>query len=72
MSAPTFFVEITLEAELQVRDVWPDGDAPANPSCADVVAVMKSSVKFTDRLASEWALGAPEVEVSAGVDRAVW
>lgn len=40
--------------ELSVSDVWPDGDAPENPTAADVAAVMDRYGAW--RVINDWCL----------------
>lgn len=36
---PTFTLSISIDATLGWDEIWPDGDAPENPTCDDVRAV---------------------------------
>ena len=56
MSGEKFFT-ITLQGDhsLTVEEIWPDGDAPDNPTDADVVAVLKK-YSLSD-LISDWNCG---------------
>lgn len=36
----SFHIHISGDYDLITDEVWPDGDAPENPTAADVVAVM--------------------------------
>ena len=38
-----FRFRIECDVELSNRDIWPDGDAPENPTVEDVVARVKQS-----------------------------
>jgi hypothetical protein len=53
-----FFVDIdTPTIELGIHDIWPDGDAPDNPTVQDVVAVMRRCGSRSQVL-SDWCLDA--------------
>lgn len=36
MSKPVFCIDITLHTTLTLEQIWPDGDAPAEPTIEDV------------------------------------
>lgn len=38
---PTFHFSISADVSLEVEDIWPDGDAPENPTVDDVVKVIE-------------------------------
>ncbi len=38
---PTFHFSISSEVSFEVEEIWPDGNAPANPTVDDVLAVIK-------------------------------
>ena len=40
---PAFEVDVTVERtmHLSVRDIWPNGDAPENPTTEDVIAQVR-------------------------------
>lgn len=42
--------------QLDVEDIWPDGDAPENPTATDVVAVMRRQGGPID-VVKDWNLG---------------
>lgn len=48
---------------LAKRDIWPDGDAPENPTDEDVMAAMRKSGSLW-MLAQEWNLDLQGVEVN--------
>lgn len=50
------------EATLSVDEIWPDGDAPENPTRDDVIAVMQKSGSAY-RLAQDWNLDLQGIEV---------
>lgn len=52
----TFHITLTGDHELSISDIWPDGDAPENPTVADVVAVMRQYGYEAARLALDWNL----------------
>ncbi len=39
---PSIAISISLDATLSIEDIWPDGDAPENPTAADVKTFMES------------------------------
>lgn len=41
-AGPTFHFSISAEISLDVDQIWPDGDAPENPTVDDVLAVIKA------------------------------
>ena len=58
---------------ITVDEVWPDGDAPTNPTAADVVAVLERGSGKWHTL-NEWNL-TDDIEVSvatAGEYRQAW
>lgn len=50
-----FEIMYEVSAELTVEELWPDGDAPANPTAADVYGLIKSSGGFV-RVLRDWNL----------------
>ncbi len=58
-----FHIEWGGEADLSIKEVWPDGDAPDNPTAEDVIAVMKRS-RSINRLLLAWNLEIEGVEVN--------
>jgi hypothetical protein len=65
MSAPKpkiFYVNLTGDYSLTIEDIWPDGDAPENPTAEDVIKAMKeTSGSSVSRLMGDWGF---EVEVT--------
>lgn len=53
----TFLIELNVQADLTIEDIWPDGDAPENPTKEDVQAVLDEV--GTDALIKEWMLVGP-------------
>jgi hypothetical protein len=43
-------------AYLTIDEVWPDGDAPENPTAQDVIEVMRQTSLRAYVIASEWNL----------------
>ena len=43
----TFTITMTHSATIAVGDLWPDGDAPAHPTRADVEALIKEHGGYT-------------------------
>ncbi len=52
------------EVVLSVEDIWPDGDAPPDPTVEDVVVQMRSTGCAAVTLVRYWSL-LDEIEVSA-------
>jgi len=44
------------DVELSIEDIWPDGDAPEDPTPGDVLARMKLDCLFPIDLANEWSM----------------
>ena len=63
-----FSVRIDGDYTLSVDDVWPDGDAPKNPTTEDVIAVMKSDQVCTIDLITLWDLNTYQGEPRLIVD----
>jgi hypothetical protein len=62
---PTFDVEISGVWTLQVREIWPDGDAPENPTVDDVIEVMKRTTHgYVSNLIRDWNLEPENVTVN--------
>lgn len=59
MPETTFLISLG-ETELTVEEVWPDGDAPENPTAEDVATAMRSS---RGPVLSDWNLLPDEVEI---------
>ena len=55
MSEKTFLVSFSGSTAMTVDEVWPDGDAPDEPTAADVVAVMRTCGPPI-RMVDEWSL----------------
>jgi hypothetical protein len=76
MSKPQKSFTICIEAEVQmsIEDIWPDDDAPENPTAKDVIQAMQDDCISIGRLVEDW-----NIPVSASVwnqndrnDRASW
>jgi len=53
----TAFIVSFPEIELTIKDIWPDGDAPDNPTPEDVIEAMKGASDPTPRnVAFDWML----------------
>ena len=50
-----FTVCYTLEVTLSIEDLWPDGDAPDNPTEEDVEALIESDGGFP-QIIDDWSL----------------
>jgi len=51
----TFFFNIEVDDTFELDDLWPDGDAPENPSLDDVVKLIQKD-GGPDRVAEDWNL----------------
>lgn len=54
-----FVLSISGEAELDIEQIWPDGDAPESPTAADVLAVLRKdggAFSPVERIIGEWSL----------------
>ena len=69
MSKPVFTVRVP-EVELTVKQIWPDGDAPKDPTVDDVLAEMQKYGTFLDVL-GDWRL-VESLDVFNGAKRASW
>lgn len=58
----SFYVEWGGTADLSVDEIWPDGNAPENPTRDDVIAVMQQSGSVA-RLCRDWSLEVEGLEV---------
>lgn len=57
-----FYVSITADYALTVDDVWPDGDAPGNPTSGNVRELLRAGGdKF--RVLSDWGMDDFDVDV---------
>jgi hypothetical protein len=52
-----FSIELDATLDLSISEIWPDGDAPENPTVADVVAVLEKHGSVTSVL-SDWGFDA--------------
>lgn len=64
-------VRIAGEFPLWPSEIWPDGDAPENPTLEDVMAAMSRDATGPAELIATWKLGA-ELSVFVQDDRANW
>lgn len=51
----TFRLSYTMTADLTVEQIWPDGDAPANPTAKDVERVIEKDGGW-GRVIRDWDL----------------
>ncbi len=51
-----FTIGFTVESTLTVAELWPDGDAPANPTVSDVKEAIESYSADPFRVARDWNL----------------
>ncbi len=63
VATKTFQFEWGGTASLTVEEIWPDGDAPENPTVDDVLAQVRKAGSLW-QLASEWNLDLQGVEVN--------
>jgi hypothetical protein len=63
VTAKHFHIEWGGEETLTVEEIWPDGDAPENPTVDDVIEVMRKSGSIS-RLCQDWNLRTEGVEVN--------
>ena len=68
MSNKTFTIRIECEVTLNTEDIWPDGDAPENPTAKDVVQAMDDDCVNIGALIEDWNFPA-EVRVWDTNDR---
>lgn len=52
----TFNITLKIESSLTVDEIWPDGDAPENPTKEDVLFEMKESISSHSPLEGENAV----------------
>jgi len=57
----TWHIEVGDSADLTVGEIWPDGDAPENPTDEDVIAVLVKQGKY--RIQQDWGFDL-DVEVN--------
>lgn len=67
-----FYVEVESEAFLSIAEIWPDGNAPEDPTADDVLAQMKKDGdKF--RVINDWGLNEDtEIHIHGGGMSARW
>lgn len=53
--AKTFHFSIETQVSLDVEDIWPDGDAPADPTVSDVIEVIRAC-GGTKHVLDDWSL----------------
>lgn len=56
------YFSVTIESEISSEEVWPDGDAPENPTAEDVAKVMRGCGNETT-VVNDWFLIDRNVEV---------
>lgn len=66
--AVSFAIDLPTNFVLGIEEIWPDGDAPENPTAADVVEQMKNSSGSVSRVITEWALEPECIEVFGNHD----
>lgn len=65
----TFTIRIEGQHLLTVDEIWPDGDAPENPTVSDVVARIKKSCAGAYDLVYDWNL---DVDVEVDGEPVIW
>ena len=56
MSTATFSIRYEIDITLRVDQIWPDGDAPENPTIADVHDIIEQCGGI-ERVICDWNLG---------------
>lgn len=51
----SFHISYTVQADLKLEHIWPDGDAPENPTADDVRAKLNAHGPV-DQVINDWAL----------------
>ena len=51
-----FVIDISGSVTLTVKEIWPDGDAPENPTFQDVINVITTTTHDVGDLLTEWDL----------------
>ncbi len=64
-------VYIDSSFDVEIGEVWPDGDAPETPTAADVIEVMKRSGSIRSLL-RDWNMEPDEINVVIAGDRGRW
>lgn len=59
----TFYFEWGGSDSLSVAEIWPDGDAPENPTIEDVLAEVRKAGSLR-RLAQEWNLDIQGLDIN--------
>jgi hypothetical protein len=59
----SFCLEWGGSASLTVDEIWPNGDAPADPTRDDVIQAMRNSASSVSQLCRDWNLDIEGVEV---------
>lgn len=56
-----FSIELNVMADLTIEEIWPDGDAPENPTAEDVQAILDEAGTdaSTDAIIKDWCLVGP-------------
>lgn len=52
----TFTINFDGSVPLSVEEIWPDGDAPSNPTVDDVIARMRSTSSGLGSFLRDWNL----------------
>lgn len=64
----SFTLSASSEYVLGMDEIWPDGDAPDNPTAADVVEQMQKHGNSIHGVIGDWNLVPTEVEVFGNHD----
>lgn len=49
-----FNIKVVCDINFSIKEIWPDGDAPVNPTAQDVIDTMKEDCGSIRNLLSEW------------------
>lgn len=59
-----FYFEWGGSESLSIDQVWPDGDAPDNPTVDDVIEALRSRGDFMESIAQDWNFDMQDIEVT--------
>lgn len=63
MPETTFHFEWGGTADLTIAEVWPDGDAPENPTVDDVIVALRSRGDYIEAMGRDWEFDLQDIEV---------
>jgi hypothetical protein len=64
----TFTIEINISESFTVDDIWPDGDAPENPTADDVRALFLKKAHNVHQTCTDWGLEIRKEDVHITAD----